>query len=163
MIPGEDVHLYKLDSEGNVLLKNAYATSELHPDLHYPIAYDLIRTNDMGYIISGSCYYPEQNNPNIIALRPMFIKVNSLGTEEWLLPFGINNLIFGEATSAIELNENKYIGFAGKRNDPDPVTPILIMINENGTVSSFKEFINDTLFNNYEDAYFNNGLHKNEN
>jgi len=161
-IPGENIHLHKLDTEGNILWKKEYAKVEDYPDIHSPTAYELIKTNDNGFMLTGFCYWPDPNNPNLLGLRPLYIKVNSQGKEEWLLPFGINDYIYGEATNIAELANNRYIGFADRRNDPEPITPLLIFINSDGIVSSYSEFINDSLFNNYVDAYFDGGIFIND-
>jgi hypothetical protein len=155
---GENIHLFKLDPEGNILWRKEYARDEVYPEIHSPTAYKLIKTNDNGYMMTGYCYWPDPNNPNLYGLRPIYIKVNNQGKEEWLLPFGVNDYLYGEATNIIELENNRYIGLGGLRNDPEPITPLMIFINSDGTVSSYNEFINDTLFNNYVDAAFEDGL-----
>jgi hypothetical protein len=155
---GENIHLFHLDSNGNILWRKEYARDEDHPDIHNPIAYKLINTNDNGFMLTGWCYYPDAINPSIIGIRALYIKIASDGKEEWLLPFGSNESLLCQATDMIELSNNRYIGFGGIYNDPEPITPFLAIINADGSVSSYNEFINDSLFNNYVDAVFEDGL-----
>jgi hypothetical protein len=154
----ENIHLHKLDPEGNILWKREYARAENYPDIHSPTAYRLFKTNDNGFMLTGWCYYPDQNNPTIIAIRALYIKIASDVKEEWLLPFGSSESLICEASGILELPNNRYIGFGGIYNDPEPITPYLTIINTDGSVSSYNEFINDTLFNNYYDADFIKGL-----
>jgi hypothetical protein len=43
----------------------------------------LIPTPDSGFLMTGSCYYPDPENPDLYWLHPYYVKTDSLGNFEW--------------------------------------------------------------------------------
>ena len=43
----------------------------------------LILTPDSGFLMTGFCYYPDPDNPDLYWLHPYYVKTDSLGNFEW--------------------------------------------------------------------------------
>ncbi|MCK9451222.1 MAG: T9SS type A sorting domain-containing protein [Bacteroidales bacterium] len=112
-IPEETIHLFKLTSDGEVLWKQAYATTFDYPNTNIKIGKSLFINSNNEYLISGDAYWEQPWNPGgAMPLTPLFIMVDSDGTEEWVLPFGLNDTIIGRAFSATEVENGLFIGMA---------------------------------------------------
>jgi hypothetical protein len=120
--PHETIHLFKLSSEGGVLWKEPFATTFTYPNTNLKLGNSLLITNNGNYLISGDAYWEQPWNPGgPMPLTPLFIMASSDGNEEWVLPFGLNDTIIGEAFSTIEQVNDTYIGMAyyyGNTNIP---------------------------------------------
>ena len=44
---------------------------------------DLILTPDAGFLMTGFCYYPDPDDPDLYWLHPYYVKTDSLGNFEW--------------------------------------------------------------------------------
>jgi hypothetical protein len=131
--PIEFIHIIAFDISGNTLWKRPYASKNDYPLLHSPVAIDFIEFNRC-YYISGECYYPFPNNPNHVFRRPMFIGIDSLFNEKFVLPFMKRDSIFGSAHSFIQLNDSILMGVGYNFLPPDfyEVTASLMLINTDG-------------------------------
>jgi hypothetical protein len=84
-------------------------------------------TSDSGYMITGDVYWANPWNPSgVLFLRPMSVKVDSQGNEEWVLPFGLQDTLIGIGYSVIELDQNHYLGVGNSFTLPD-ITHALFM------------------------------------
>jgi len=82
----ERVGLMKLDALGNIIWLNDYS--------HYfaPSAFSLLLDNNNEFLITGLSYIPNPDDtagPNWV--RTVIIKVDSLGNEEWNVPYGVTD------------------------------------------------------------------------
>ena len=141
----DQILLYCLNNDGNLLWTESYASKNDHPEISVAVAYNLYHYNN-SYFIDGYCYYPYPNgNPNHVFLRPLFIKIDSLFNEEWILPFGVSDSIVGEAFYTIPVSDNIYMG-TGALWLEDPVEHSLIMyFNENGEELGYYVIPNDSI------------------
>ncbi|RLD35763.1 MAG: hypothetical protein DRI83_06350 [Bacteroidetes bacterium] len=73
--------LAKFSSEGSLLWEYCYNSPDTSLNNEEP--YDLIITPDLGFLISGRCYYQNPLNPNQYWPKAYFIKVDSSGMFEW--------------------------------------------------------------------------------
>jgi hypothetical protein len=62
------------------------------------------------YYISGYCYWPYPNDTNHVFLRPLFIGIDSLFNEKWILPFYALDSVFGIGYQSIPLNDSIILG-----------------------------------------------------
>ena len=110
--PEETMHLYKLDAWGNVLWKYPYASGFVHPNGANPLGSKITLTSAGKYLVTGDVYWRhpwEPGSPNYY-IRPLFVLIDSLGNEEWVLPFGLNDTIIGTAKTTYEpLNNGQFI------------------------------------------------------
>ena len=47
------------------------------------VIYNLLLTPDNGFLMTGYCYYPDPDNPDLYWLHPYYVKTDSLGNFEW--------------------------------------------------------------------------------
>ncbi len=102
--------------DGDLLWSKPYATKTEHPLIAFAYGTKLYHFGE-DYIISGYCYYPYPDNPNHVWMRPLFIGIDSLFNEKWILPFGVADSIVGQAYSAIPLNDSVIMGIGSKFRD----------------------------------------------
>lgn len=109
-IPEETIHLFKLTADGDVLWQEAYATTENHPGSGTKSLRSLTLTADGDYLISANGYWEHPWNPGGgYYARPLIIKVNSDGNEQWVLPFGLKDTLNGWANHTMEYMYNSYV------------------------------------------------------
>lgn len=108
-------YLICFDFNGNMLWKKLYASHEDYPMLEFPIPAFITNFNEY-FIISGFGYYPFPTNPNLMGMRPLFIRVDSMFNEEWVLPYGVIDSLVGFAGGVIEDGENNIA--VGSYNGP---------------------------------------------
>jgi len=117
--PQETLHLFKLSGNGDVLWKKPYASGFVHPLGAAPYGWKVTITPDGKYLIAGSIYWPDPWNPGgPKPFRPLFIMVNPTGKEDWILPFGLNDSIRGEAMAFIDGTGENYVGVGYKVLNP---------------------------------------------
>ncbi|MFU8845124.1 MAG: hypothetical protein ACNA7V_15080, partial [Bacteroidales bacterium] len=117
--PQETLHLFKLSGSGEVLWKNPFASGFVHPLGAYPYGWKVTITPDGKYLVAGSIYWPDPWNPGgPKSFRPLFFMVSPSGEEEWILPFGLNDTIRGEAMALIDGTGEKFIGVGYKKLNP---------------------------------------------
>ncbi len=105
----KQIFLFYFDRYGDLIWYKAYATSDDHPQIGVATCKDIIAV-DNGFILSGFCYwlYP---GGTYYYLQPLIIKVDSLFNEEWILPYGANDSILGEAYGTIQLSSNEFMSY----------------------------------------------------
>ncbi|MEA1898637.1 MAG: hypothetical protein U9N53_13335, partial [Bacteroidota bacterium] len=143
----EMVFLYYVTSEGELEWKKSYASKNDYPLIHSRNPGILQYVNDM-YIISGYCYYAYPNNPPHGYLRPMFIGINTLFEEKFVLPFGMVDSIPGKAYSVIYINDSLIMG-VGEHwllTDKDIYNNSLLMFfNPLGDEKQYKDIPNNAI------------------
>jgi hypothetical protein len=110
------IYLLCYNPDGELLWAKPYASKTEHPLISFAYGTKLYHFGE-DYIISGYCYYPYPDNPNHVWLRPLFIGIDSLFNEKWMLPFGVADSIVGEAYSAMPLNDSVIMGVGSKFRD----------------------------------------------
>lgn len=109
--PEETMHLFKLNAEGDVLWKKPYCSGYVHTEAAIPKGRSLNITSQNDYLINGYVYWEDPWNPGgPKGLRPLFAIVDSIGNEKWVLPFGLNDTLIGQANNAIEISGDLLIG-----------------------------------------------------
>lgn len=107
----ENMDLFKLNSEGDLLWKKTYCNGYEYPEAALPLGLSLNITSNDEYCISGSVYWEDPWNPGgPKGLRPLFVSIDSLGNENWVLPFGLQDTILGGALSSVEFSNDLFIG-----------------------------------------------------
>lgn len=132
--PGERINLIKLDTDGELIWKKNYATIEDHPWIWNAQGNQLIISESNDYYITGRAQWPTNNDPQQGGgLRPFFIKVKENGIEDWVLPFGIYNNIFGNASKSIQINDTLFLSIASDWL-PEPPTTLFIWYSDAGEI-----------------------------
>ncbi len=137
----DQVHLDYVDKNGNLLWRKAYAKEEDHPLIAEPSGQNLHKVKNE-YVITGRCYWPYPGNPSHVYLRPMFIYIDSLFNEKWLIPFGVNDSLIGEGYDMIKLNDSVFMGVGARRMGGGVQNSLLMFLNHNGEELGHKHIPN---------------------
>ena len=138
--------LWWLDSSGNILNTIQLVSHHNHPYIDGAGIYDVLITVDKGYLFPGMCYFPLDTNnlQGWWVLQHLLLKVDSSGTEQWLMPDSLNLSRKGALYNAIECYDNYYI--VGYGRDGDIYWPYLSKVDPTGHVIFEKVMHTDTLF-----------------
>jgi hypothetical protein len=110
----EWIQLWEIDTSGNYLFWKQIIPTYNFPFILGPSIYDLLITEDKGYLLSGHCYFPDDttNPQGLSTLQHLLIITDSMGNEEWVIPDTLNINHIGSLNSSVELNESYYmVGF----------------------------------------------------
>ena len=132
------------DASGEYLWKKEYAKVEDHPWMNEPVAYDLMEHNHE-YFISGYCYWPFPSDTTHYFLRPLFIGIDSLFNEKWILPFAALDSVFGDAYSSIPINDSIILGVGIRRFYNNEDFSLLALYNTNGQEIGFSQITNSQI------------------
>ena len=136
--PINTLHLFNLTASGEVLWRNPYASGYEHPGSINPLGNKVMITSNSQFMITGSIYWEEPWNPGGgFILRPLFTLIDSLGSEQWVLPFGLNDTLYGEAYNVIEINQNEYVATATNWSDEPQISPMFIKFDETPHVLNY--------------------------
>jgi len=113
--PEETMHLFKLNPDGGALWQRPYCSGYEHPEGIIPEGKSLYLTSQNECLIAGEVYWEDPWNPGgAKALRSLFVMVDSLGIEKWVLPYGLTDSIHGQGKNVYEIDKNRFIGIANK-------------------------------------------------
>ncbi len=150
----ELVFLFYIDANGNLLWKKSYANQFDHPHIRSSNGDDL-RKYGNNYMINGRCYYPYPSDTTHFFLRPLYIMIDSLFNEQWIIPFGVNDSILGEGLETYQINDSLYMGLAMRRLADNVEHSLLIYFDDNGNELSYVEIPNDSIGPNISQNYIN--------
>jgi len=137
--PYETLHLFKLNAVGDVLWKKPFCSGYDYSEAAIPTGESVHILSDGKYIVCGSAYWEDPWNPGgVMSLRPTFVMVDSMGNEEWVLPFGLLDTIRGDAYSLVELPNNEFVGIASYWLSQSEITPIFVKFNNAGIELDYK-------------------------
>lgn len=140
----DQVFLDYIDSNGNLKWRKVYASQNVYTNIRSCFGDGIQKYGD-NYIIHGDCYYPYPSDTTHFYLRPLFIMLDSLFNEKWVIPFGVSDSIIGEAYHTIKLNDSVFMG-VGKRRLPDDIrNSILMFFNKEGEELGYKQIFNDNI------------------
>ena len=147
----EDMNLFKLNSSGELIWEETYCSGSVYPEGALPLGYSLAITSHGDYLISGNVYWENPWNPGgPKKLRPLFVMVDSIGTEKWVLPFGVQDSLSGEAINFLDIGSEPYIGVGYYWPDQGYDEGLIMEFDNEGNELNFKR-VNakeiDTTFN----------------
>jgi hypothetical protein len=105
----ETINLTCLTKHGEILWNKGYASKTDHPWISEPNGYSIKEINNE-YYISGYCYWPYPDDTTHFFLRPLFIGIDSLFEEKWILPFYALDSVFGLSFKTMPLNDSVFMG-----------------------------------------------------
>lgn len=141
------IHLIGLDESGNVLWKKPYASRNDYSWIREPLGYSLEEINN-DYYISGYCYWPYPDDTTHFFLRPLFIGIDSLFEEKWILPFYALDSVFGDAYRTIPLNDSVFMGTGIRMLNNNVAHSLLMFYDKNGIELGYHEIQNIQIGNN---------------
>jgi hypothetical protein len=107
----EDMYIFKLDSEGNALWKKPICTGYNHPESAKALGFALLETSTHNLLVSGRAYWAHPWEPGGTKwIRPLSVMIDSAGNEEWVLPVGLQDTLYGSAEKVIQIDESTFIG-----------------------------------------------------
>ncbi|MCF8348009.1 MAG: hypothetical protein K9G61_04280 [Bacteroidales bacterium] len=120
-------YLFYYNSTGELLWFRLLAAGENYPLIDTPLPMYLTKFSTY-YIVSGYCWYPFPDNPDLLGVRPLFIRIDSYFNEKWVLIFGVQDDFIGMGSGVIEdkltgenIGVGRYAGLPGVFS----VTPIM--------------------------------------
>jgi hypothetical protein len=160
----DKVHLIGLSTDGDVLWKKPYASQNNYSWIRNPSGYSMIEHNNE-YYISGFCYWPYPDDTTHWFLRPLFIGIDSLFEEKWILPFYALDSVFGDAFKTIPINDSIMMGVGVRRayDSSNEDNAILMFYNTDGEQISYKEIFNDQIGPEIKGSDIRNIVRINEN
>ena len=131
--PEETMHLFKLNAEGDVLWQKPYCSGYVYPEAAISLGNKLIITSNNEYLISGDVYWEDPWNPGgPKVLRPLFVMVDCIGVEKWVLPYGLTDTIYGTADNIIEINDDYFVGVGSYWTNQEYVEPLFMKFDCDG-------------------------------
>jgi len=137
-------YLLGFDYSGNLYWDKPVASYELDSLIADPAIVYLQKVGN-SYFISGSCIYASQSHPNEFHGRYLFIKIDSLYNEEWLLPYGNQNYIGGDACGVIQIDSNEYRGYAAYCMGGHSFNSIFLDFDKNGNETRHKNIADSVI------------------
>ncbi len=143
----ENTYLYKLDQNGDMVWQQLYGQKDTL--MIGTEGRDMIVTPDNHYLITGDCYYPDPDSVEPKYLRPVIIKVDSLGGAEWELPWSrVNGTSFhGEGYGSI-IDNNQNIYSCGRHIEssttPPGDRPTMLKTDSSGNEISYHDLVPDS-------------------
>jgi len=147
-------HLYQLDHNGNMVWQQVYGGSDSL--IVGAEGRDLKITPDGHYLINGFCYYPDRDTIEPSYLRPLIIKVDSMGNAEWELPWSTvdGGSFYGQSYRSI-LDNNNTIYSCGRSIEPYTPPPgdrpVIIKTDWEGNEISYHNMVPDS----WQAVFFN--------
>ena len=130
------ISLMYFDVDGLLLWKQEYARRNDYPlmNLRLPL---YLNEFESDYYITGLCYYPFPDGGPNVYMRPLFIKIDSLFNEEWVLPYGIADSVYGAAGGVLLKNYNT-ITAAGLSYMTEDTRSLFMNVGMDGIEKGFK-------------------------
>jgi len=143
----EGNQLWILDSNGTVITSSQIVPNYNYPYLKWPGIYDVIITNDNGYLLTGWGYIQDTASPQQwYLLQHLLVKTDSFGNEIWMFPDSLNLEKMGSLVSSTEFNDNYYT--VGYTQSLDPKWyPYFSKVSLNGLIQNEIILHPDTLLN----------------
>jgi len=151
----EAVHLFKLNEQGELLWINAYCKGSDYPQSDAPFGSSLNLTRENNLLIVGDVYWENPWGPSgIVYLRPFFALIEYTGIEKWVLPFGLNDTLLGQAHHVIELSNGNFIGVGRYTEISYGLKGLFMNFDKNGNEINYKVFDFNQLNQNYNIGLF---------
>ncbi len=118
------IHLFRLNSAGDVLWIEPYALTANHPYISYNDPYDLVVTPGEDFFISGYCYWCDEpagtgGVHNDCRLKAMGIFADSTRQEEWVSVYKATDTLAYSLTGwSTQYGGNFYVGTIDESNWP---------------------------------------------
>ncbi|MGB4206040.1 MAG: T9SS type A sorting domain-containing protein [Bacteroidales bacterium] len=155
----ETIHLIKLNANGEILWIKPFVNIHDYPESAENNPTNLIITSDNKYLISGYGYWKHPWEPDgVYWLRPFFALSDSDGNEEWVLPYGINDTIIGEARQGMieDLDGNFWCPGYKYSLTETGMYGILMKFNAEGNELGYIKFDYKNINEQYNAGWFHN-------
>jgi hypothetical protein len=151
--PIHTMHLFKLNAGGEVLWRNSYAHAYNHPGSLNPRGNKLLITSTGEYLITGDIYWEDIWNPGSpMGLRSLFVLIDSIGNEKWVLPFGANDTITGKALMSYQDSDTTFVAIC--TNWTNEVNPLFLSYDIYGNIIEYNTIEMNTINPDIGDGIF---------
>ena len=140
----ELIHLIAISEDAEFLWRKPYASRYDYPWIRNQHAYHIAEINN-DYYISGYCYWPYPDDTTHFFLRPLFIGIDSIFNEKWILPFAALDSVYGDAFKTIPLNDSVFMGVGIRRFYNNEDFSLLMFYNKDGEELGYNEILNDQI------------------
>ncbi|MDP4107627.1 MAG: T9SS type A sorting domain-containing protein [Bacillota bacterium] len=141
------IWLFKLDNNGNILWENLINVSDSL--IQNAEGRDILVTSTKDFIVTGDAY--EGSPGHTYYLRPLIIKTDSNGNDQWTLPFGTSIGFLGELSKYPSENQSGYIYTTAthfRDSIPFGGPPCFLKISPNGQSAYYRDLILDSIIIN---------------
>ncbi|MCD4737234.1 MAG: T9SS type A sorting domain-containing protein [Bacteroidales bacterium] len=139
----DKVHLVGLNENGDVLWITPDASKNDYPWIREQNGGSLTEINNNFYI-SGYCYWPYPDDTTHFFLRPLFIGIDSLFEEQWIIPFAPLDSVFGFAFNTTSINDSVLMGVGYRMGDYNK-NSILMFYNTEGEELGYNQISNEAI------------------
>ncbi|MBC8487043.1 MAG: T9SS type A sorting domain-containing protein [Bacteroidetes bacterium] len=140
----DKVHLICLSADGAVQWTKPYASRNDYSWIRNPSGYSIKEINN-DYYISGYCYWPYPNDTTHFFLRPLFIGIDSLFNEKWILPFYALDSVYGDAFNTIAINDSVLMGVGMRRLEGPMENSLLMFFDIEGNELGYNQIPNEAI------------------
>ncbi len=120
------IHLHKFNNEGEILWRKAVLSKHEHPLVMNASPNSLIKHSDGGYLVTGTCYWPNPDDTLWVYVRMFTVKADAQGNEEWVYVHGMDNYHYSQGLYSQEYNNAIYSdGICRDYGYPDPPPQII--------------------------------------
>ncbi len=144
-IANERIWLFRMSQDGEIIWQKVYAKWTLGTNSEE--GRHLLKNHLNEYIITGDYYqYNPGEDTNVRFVRSMFIKIDSLGNEQWHLLWGVDEYFYGWANySAFDSKGDIYSVGRNLSYDIIGEPPLLMKVGLNGSQHYHKNLIYDAV------------------
>lgn len=142
---GNESYLFKLNAEGELIWKRPFCDQEQYQDSRKPIAESLILVEDE-FLITGNVYWKNPDD-DLYPIRPLFTMYDSDGNEKFVLPFGVQDGIIGDANASIQIESDRFIGVGSYWTDKKDA--LLMEFDNQGNELNYKIFNSSEIHPSY--------------
>jgi len=140
----DQIFLFGYSIDGDYLWKNVYASKDDYPLIASAAAYSIVPFKK-DYIISGFCYWPFPDDPLHVYQRALFISIDSLFNEKWILPFYCLDSVFGKAYTTIPISDSILMGIGIRRTYGLEYYTMLMFYNAIGVDLKYDQINNEQI------------------
>ncbi len=121
-----NIHLHKFNNEGELLWRKTLFSKHEHPKVMNASPNSLIKHSDGGYLVTGTCYWPNPDDTLWVYVRMFMVKADSQGNEEWVYVHGMDDYHYSQGLYSQEYNNAIYSdGLCRDYGYPDPPPQII--------------------------------------
>jgi hypothetical protein len=150
------IWLFCISPDGEFKWKQSYASKENYPMFEMRLGSRIQFFDDI-YIISGYVYSPHPNYPTVSSIRPMFIGIDTLFNEKWVLQFGFEDNMKGKALTSIPINDSLFMGIGRYRyvgSSGETMDAWAMLYNDEGEQTGYQIIATDKLGSEITESTF---------
>jgi hypothetical protein len=150
-----DILMYDLN--GQMVCEKPFLFYNEYPLMNSPFLFRMLPLPDNEFMMLGRAYYKE-NQRSVGWLRSMFIKFDTDGNEQWVLPFGVSDTIVSTSTNCENVvwieDREVYYAFSCDYTESDSLQLLLMKFDDNGIEKGYELSRMDSILEDGFSPYF---------